>query len=515
MSTATGEHLRDPGKPSRRPVVITSLVVGASLVLVAVAVAVGSGLRLAAVPLALLVFVVAVHERLFAWHSLIALTILVILFVPIGRYTLPAALPFQLELYRVVIALVAVAWLSSLLIDPRTRLRSSGMDAPVAVFLIAILMSILLNLPRVESVSSFFDKSITFFLSFFVVFYIVVSLVRRPREIDFLVRILVGGGAVLGLAALVESRTGYQPFNHLRVLLPFLDYHPVPLNASDVARGGNLRVYGSAQHPIAFGAAFAILLPLAAYRAHLSRQWRWRFAGLLILLGLFATQSRTAVMMLLGIGIVYATFYPRMLKRLWLVLPVLVVAIHIALPGTLGTVKDSFFPKGGLLAQEKKNQVGSGRFATLGPALRSEFLPNPIFGEGFPTRVVRPTEAIPVPNGPILDDEWLGLLLETGVAGTLAFLWIFVLAARRMAGAARGDPTPRKAMLVATTASVLAYGIGMFTYDAFSFIQVTFLFFIIFGLGGATLNTPTAAWEQFGRRLDAARRYDQGKLRQT
>ncbi len=122
---------------------------------------------------------------------------------------------------------------------------------------------------------------------------------------------------MLGLTALVESRTGYQPFNHLRVLLPFLDYHPVPLNASDVARGGNLRVYGSSQHPIAFGAAFAILLPLAAYRAQLSQQWRWRFAGLLILLGLFATQSRTAVMMLLGIGIVYATFYPRMLKRLW------------------------------------------------------------------------------------------------------------------------------------------------------------------------------------------------------
>ena len=73
-----------------------------------------------------------------------------------------------------------------------------------------------------------------------------------------------------------------------------------------------------------------------------------------------------------------------------------------------------------------------------------------------------------------------------------------------MAGAARGDPTARKAMLVATTASVLAYGIGMFMYDSFSFIQVTFLFFIVFGLGGATLNTPTAAWDQFGRRFESS-----------
>src|SRR5262245_43442273 len=115
MSVAAGEHLRAPGRQSRRPLVITSLVFGGALILIAVAVAVGSGLRLAAVPLALVVFVVALHERLFAWHSLLALTILVILFVPIGRYTLPASLPFELELYRVVIAAVAAGWLASLL----------------------------------------------------------------------------------------------------------------------------------------------------------------------------------------------------------------------------------------------------------------------------------------------------------------------------------------------------------------------------------------------------------------
>jgi polysaccharide biosynthesis protein PslJ len=499
MSVAAGEHLRAPGRQSRRPLVITSLVFGAALILIAVAVAVGSGLRLAAVPLALLVFVVALHERLFAWHSLLALTILVILFVPIGRYTLPASLPFELELYRVVIAAVAAGWLASLLIDPRVRLRKSAMDAPIAAFLVAIMLSIVLNLSRVESVSSFFDKAIMFFASFFVTYYMVVGLARRPREIDFLVRTLVTGGAVLGAFAIIESRTGFHPFNHLKSVMPFLDYHQTQINVTDVERGGNLRVYASAQHPIALGAAFAVLFPLAVYLCQTTKKRRWWLATLMILFGLLAAQSRTAILMLFAIGVVYVVFYGKEMRRHWPILLPALAVIHVMLPGTLGTVKDSFFPKEGLVASQANRPVGSGRVATFGPALRSEFLPNPILGEGFATRVTRPTPEVPIPNGPILDDQWLGLLLQTGVVGTLAFLWLFVRAMRRMGGAAKGDPTVRKGLLVATTASVVGYGVGMFTYDSFSFIQVTFLFFIVFGLGAATMNTSSADWEQFGR----------------
>ena len=144
----------------------------------------------------------------------------------------------------------------------------AGWKGRSRAFLIAILLSIVVNLPRVEAVGSVFTKTITFFLSFFVVFYVIVSLVRRPREIDFLVRILAGGGAVLG--AFGDRRVAHG----LQRLQPPQDGAAVPrlrrgaqLNASDVERGGRLRVYGSAQHPIALGAAFAVLLPLAIYRA--------------------------------------------------------------------------------------------------------------------------------------------------------------------------------------------------------------------------------------------------------
>ena len=497
MSVTAGEYRRGLGHPPRRPVVFMALVVGAALILVAVAVVTGSNLRLAAVPLGLLVLVIAFHERLFAWHSLIALTVLVILYVPIRRFTLPSALPFQLELYRIVVAAVALAWLTSLLIDPRVSLRRSGFDVPLRAFMIAILLSIVFNLPRVDAAGSVWTKSITFFLSFFAVFYIVVGLARRPREIDFLVRILVGGGALLGIAAIVESRTGFSPFDHLKTVLPFLDDHGKQISDSDLERGGNARVFASAQHPIALGAAFAVLLPLAAYCARVSGRRRWWLAAGLIMFGAFSAQSRTAIVMLLAIGICFFTLYPKEILRRWpLLLPALAV-IHVVLPGTLGTVKDSFFPKGGLIAEQSNQQVGSGRLATLGPVLRSEFLPNPTLGEGFATRITKDDVSGVGANAPITDDQWLSLLAQTGFVGALALLWVFVRSVRRMGREAKRDRTPRGLLLAGTTASVAAYGVGMFTFDSFSFIQVTFLFFIVLAIGASTLLTSTEEWAAF------------------
>ena len=65
----------------------------------------------------------ALHHSLLRWHSLLGLIVVVVLFIPIGRYHLPGSLPFNLELYRVVVALVVLIWLTSLLIDRRVTLR--------------------------------------------------------------------------------------------------------------------------------------------------------------------------------------------------------------------------------------------------------------------------------------------------------------------------------------------------------------------------------------------------------
>jgi O-antigen ligase len=239
-----------------------------------------------------------------------------------------------------------------------------------------------------------------------------------------------------------------------------------------------------------------MLLPFAIYRAVSFGQKRWWIAAGLILLGSLTTRSRTGFLMLLVIALVYLLLRPRETKRFWPAIIPALIMIHFILPGTLGTIKESFFPKGGIIAQQQNASVGSGRLATLGPALHTEFTPNPILGEGFGTRVTTPDPVLAHPNGPILDDEWLGVLLETGVVGTLALVWLFVRALRRMGKVAKRDFSPRGWLLVAATASIGGYGLGMFTYDAFSFIQVTFLLFIVLGIGAVALKWPQQRWEQ-------------------
>jgi len=199
------------------------------------------------------------------------------------------------------------------------------------------------------------------------------------------------------------------------------------------------------------------------------------------------------VVMLGVIVLVFLLLRPVQVKRLWpLLLPAL-AAVHFALPGTIGTLRASLFPHGGLIAQQRDAAVGSGRIATLGPALHHEFRPNPLLGEGFATRVTTPDQDVLVANGPILDDQWLGILLETGVLGALCLLWVFARFIRRAGREARRDFSPRGWLLAALTSSVAAFGVGMFTYDAFSFIQVTFLFFIMMGMGAGLMSEGAVA----------------------
>jgi O-antigen ligase len=151
-------------------------------------------------------------------------------------------------------------------------------------------------------------------------------------------------------------------------------------------------------------------------------------------------------------------------------------------------------PAGGLVAEQhaSANTSGSGRLADLGPAL-TRWQQQPLLGEGFGTQVVDLN--LGGINTNIFDDQWLGTLLATGAIGFFGWLWFFVRAVRKFGKAAKDDDSERGWLLTCIAAGVAAYGVGMLTYDAFAFIQVTFLLFIFVGLGSALLaedSTPLA-----------------------
>ena len=147
--------------------------IGAGSLALAATVVVGRGTAPAAAMLVALSILVAWHRWILTWHVLLGFLVAVVLFVPVGRYSMAISLPFGLELYRIVIALVLLVWVSSLLVDSRVRLRRTPLDAPVALIVAAALGSVVVNYGRVAPLAGAVLKGITVFLSFVILFYFI------------------------------------------------------------------------------------------------------------------------------------------------------------------------------------------------------------------------------------------------------------------------------------------------------------------------------------------------------
>ena len=473
----------------RGPYISSAVVLGA-LALLTLTVFTGTRPLETAPVIALTIIFTLAYRSLLSWDSLLAVLVLVILFVPIQRYVLPGALPFELEPYRLLVAFIVAGWTASLLVDPRVRLRRTGLEFPLGLIVVGVLGSILANAGRVAAREPQVVKGVTFLLSFLLLLVLIASVVRTARQVDRLLRVLVGGGAVLAALAILESRTQYNLFSHLSGVIPLLEPADFSVASSVEERGA--RAYASAQHPIALGAALVMLVPPAVYLLRRSGRPHWWLAIGLLALGSLSTLSRTSVLMLVAVGGAFLWLRPKETRRFWpLVIPA-VLAVHLVIPGTIGTLKGAFFPEGGLIAEQSSNpgSRGQGRIADLGPSLQ-EFAKQPLVGQGYSTRIVDRAH----PSDQILDDQWLGILLETGLVGFVGWVMLLLRPIRRLGRAAKEDDSDRGWLCAALAASLITYGIGMITFDAFAFIQVSFIFFILLGLSVSTLAAKQAAGE--------------------
>lgn len=443
------------------------------------------------------VMVAAWHRYLLAWPTMLGALLVVILFLPIRRYAISANLPIDLEPYRLVVAAVLMVWVLALLTDPATNWRRTGLDGPVIGFLVVVLLSVAFNIGHVSALGISGDvlKHVSFFLSFVLIMYFVASVITGHRQVDAIIMLLVGGGTVVAVLSIIEWRTGYNAFNHLHI--PGLRLDPSAA-AGPPTRGLRTRAYASAQHPIALAAALVLLLPLAVYLFRRSRHWVWMGCAAALTMGALATVSRTAALMLVVELVVFFWVKRQETIRLLPLLLPLFIACQILMPGTLGTFKAVIFPDKGIVAEQQGGgTTGSGRVADLGPSL-SEFSRKPFVGQGFGTRLTSDTDKLT--NAKILDDEWLGLLIEVGLFGTLFLIWMYVRFVRRVARASKADDGPYGWLLAALAAGITAFAFGMLTFDAYSFIQVTILSFILMGIAVAAMRLgppgpePAPAW---------------------
>jgi hypothetical protein len=446
--------------------------------------------------------VVAYQRVLLAWPTMLAVILVVILFVPIRRYTVGGGLPVELEPYRIVIGIVLACWFCALAADPEVRWRRTGLEAPMGVLLLVMLLSLLANVDRVNAASGVVIKAFTFFVSYLVLIYFITSVIRSRRVVDRMLRLLVGGATLVAVLSLIEWRTGTNLFNWYGRVLPFLNYIDEGLPPM---RGSGVRARGSAQHSIALGAALVMLIPLAVYLYRRSRRVGWLGCAGVLTLGALATGSRTAMLMLITLLVSFICIKPRDTVRLlpWL-LPLMILT-QVLMPGTLGTFKSLLKPSYVIKEQSYNQGSGAGRVADLGPAL-TQWSAKPFFGAGFGTKVVDPN-ATAGSDQQILDDQWLGSLIEIGAIGVMALLWLYVRAIRRLLARARSDASPDGWLAAALAVAIISFAIGMFTFDAFAFVQVTFFSFILLGMAsavGATAHAP-ARVERPGRQAARVR----------
>ena len=181
-----------------------------------------------ALPLVLAVMAVAVlvvplsRTTVVPFEALLAGVLLTILIVPVGRYSIPAGLPFELDLYRIVIAGVLALWATWLLLDESVHWRSGPLDKPVLAIFLVILVSIAVNVSRVAPLGSAVLKATTFFASFVGLYFLVSSTIRTQQAIERVVRFLVIAVSAVAAAAIIEQRSGFNLFDHVATVVPFL-----------------------------------------------------------------------------------------------------------------------------------------------------------------------------------------------------------------------------------------------------------------------------------------------------
>jgi hypothetical protein len=424
-----------------------------------------------------------------------------------NRYTLHGSggLGFQMQPYRLIVTIIVVGWVAALMVDPRVRARRTGFDGPLICIWAAIIGSEAFNPGRASPLESTVLKQLILMASLTLFLYAFVSVIRTRATIERLITVMVSSGLVVAVGALLERATKYNLFNHLHKFLPIFQFDSAAELLS-LLRNGHFRAISSAGHPIELANDMAMLTPLAVYLA-VRKNKAWWAAVPVLLLGNLCTGSRTGIIGLIAVLAVFIRLRPRETLRCWPALIPMLAVLQLAMPGAITGTISAFFPKGGLIAQQNETFAAHGqvqdasRLSRVGPQLHGVFEKhNEIFGEGYGTRVVGRVAldaALPqTSTGQILDDQWLGNLLEVGILGVFGWIWLFTRVIRRLGSRAlRERHSPDGWLPVALAASIACYALSMYFYDAAGFMQATVLMYILLGCAGSLLWLPVSSRE--------------------
>ena len=294
----------------------------------------------------------------------------------------------------------------------------------------------------------------------------VLDTVHTAEEIERLVRWLViagaigAGCAVLAVAAHVDIAAITPP-----------GLKATPELVQPIPRDGITRAQGTAAHPLELAAVMTVLFPLGVFCLFTARERGTRWWPWLLALGLIGGAGALSISRSFFVGLVVefailALYWP--LRRTGVVLGCAVagvVALLVAKGGVIG-----FFVK--LFTQ------GSGDDSLLHRTLARQVAyalinAHPLLGTGL--------GSYDTTRFPVLDNQYLGVLVETGVIGLLGF--VAYLGAAAWAAFTRSSS--HRDLGAALGAAIVAYAVINLILDTAGFLQISALAAILVGLTGA------------------------------
>lgn len=371
-----------------------------------------------------------------------------------------------------------ILWLAGTL----TRSGQSVRPTPIHWFLGAVCLAALVSLvagmlrPITGAEVSSAERGLIMLASWAGVVLLATDALHTRQRLDAFLRFLVLTASVLGAMGLVQFFFGVDFVSLLH--LPGLTQ-----NAADgglYLRSGYPRVSATSLHSIEFAAVLGIILPIAvhlAFNAPRDKVWPWVQLAL-IFVAIPLTVSRSGMLGLI-VGLVFAFIIATKRQRLWflVVLPIGAVVFRTVIPGLLGTIRELFLDAG-----QDQSVIGRTRDYE---AVNAFFAQSPLVGRGSFTFLPDMYRT--------LDNQFLGILVEQGILGLVAFVLFVVGAVVMCVVAASAAPT----RLLRTQAGGVAAGLttGLLlcgTFDAFGFPMAMGVFVVLIGVAGGIWHVHRA-----------------------
>jgi len=401
--------------------------------------------------------------------------------VPFQDIRLPVALPVDAKLDRFVLGGIGALWLAAFLAGGRgsPRLRPTALHLAVLAFATAAMTGFLVNLPVLVNVGDFTlgMKKLALLAAYVAFFFIAATSVRRS-EIGAFCTLTVVLASVTALGIIWEYRTNTNLFYQFtgQLLPPGFSL----LSETGDSKFGRPAVTGPAQHGLAATTMLALALPFAAVRIFgdqgRNKRILYAAATAIILAGTVSTLRKTAMIMPIAALAVFLVYRPRQLVRMAPAGVALILVTQALSPGALGSIRGQLSPD--RLSGSSSTQGRMEDYTAVLPDVKNHLA----FGRGYGTFDSHKYR--------LLDNQYLGLLVEIGVLGLAAYVAMILAVFVAVHRAVKSSDPSRGPPALAAAAAAGAFLVCNALFDVLAYPQVPYLFLFIAaiaaGVGGDT-----------------------------